>query len=217
MLKYIRYYLRHWLLIICIQSSYGLDDNESWTSVGFDKKLPYSFKLQFEQELRIDNQLSTFKQTFSEFSLSYSVFKGFKIELPFRYMTYKDKTKQRVSFSGSYKYSFKPVSLKHRTKYQRTYEKGEIPEELIRNKLSINYRLNKKIEPYVSGEFIQLLDATNYPLDETRFSFGLTYKLPKKNSIKIFYTLKNEDKTKNINQMTYECLDKILYLIYYLK
>ena len=196
MLKYIRYYLRHWLLIICIQSSYGLDDNQSWTSVGFEKKLPYSFKLQFEQELRLDNQLSTFKQTFSEFSLSYSVFKGFKIELPFRYMTYKEKTKQRVSFSGSYKYSFKPVSLKHRTKYQRTYEKGEIPEELIRNKLSINYRLNKKIEPYVSGEFIQLLDATNYPLDETRFSFGLTYKLPKKNSIKIFYTLKNEDKTK---------------------
>jgi len=195
-LKYIRYYLRHWLLIICIQSSYGLDDNQSWTSVGFEKKLPYSFKLQFEQELRLDNQLSTFKQTFSEFSLSYSVFKGFKIELPFRYMTYKDKTKQRVSFSGSYKYSFKPVSLKHRTKYQRTYEKGEIPEELIRNKLSIMYKLNKKIEPYVSGEFIQLLNAQNYPLDETRFSFGLTYELPKKNSMKIFYTLKNEDKTK---------------------
>ena len=196
MLKNIRLYLGYWLLFFCIQSSYGLDDNQSWTSVGFEKKLPYSFKLQFEQELRLDNQLSTFKQTFSEFSLSYSVFKGFKIELPFRYMAYKDKTKQRVSFSGSYKYSFKPVSLKHRTKYQRTYEKGEIPEELIRNKLSIMYKLNKKIEPYVSGEFIQLLNAQNYPLDETRFSFGLTYELPKKNSIKIFYTLKNEDKTK---------------------
>ena len=196
MLKNIRFYLGYWLLIFCIQTSYGLDDNQSWTSVGFEKKLPYSFKLQFEQELRLDNQLSTFKQTFSEFSLSYSVFKGFKIEIPFRYMTYKDKTKQRVSFGGSYKYSFKPVSLKHRTKYQRTYEKEEIPEELIRNKFSIMYRLNKKIEPYVSGEFIQLLNAQNYPLDETRFLFGLTYELPKKNSIKIFYTLKNEDKTK---------------------
>ena len=197
MLKNIRFYLGYWLLIFCIQSSYGLDDNQSWTSVGFEKKLPYSLKLKFEQELRLDNQLSTFKQTFSEFSLSYSVFKGFKIELPFRYMTYKDKTKQRVSFSGSYKYSFKPVSLKHRTKYQRTYEKGETPEELIRNKLSIMYKLNKKIEPYVSGEFIQLLNVQNYPLDETRFSFGFTYELPKKNSMKIFYTLKNEDKTKN--------------------
>ncbi len=196
MLKNIRLYLGYWLLFFCIQSSYGLDDNQSWTSVGFEKKLPYSFKLQFEQELRLEDQASTFKQTFSEFSLSYSVFKGFKIEIPFRYMTYKDKTKQRVSFSGSYKYSFKPVSLKHRTKYQRTYEKEEIPEELIRNKFSIMYKLNKKIEPYVSGEFIQLDDVHNYQLDETRFSFGLTYELPKKNSIKIFYTLKNEDKTK---------------------
>ena len=196
MLKNIRFYLGFWLLIFCIQSSYGLDDNQSWTSVGFEKKLPYSFKLQFEQELRLEDQASTFKQTFSEFSLSYSVFKGFKIEIPFRYMTYKDKTKQRVSFGGSYKYSFKPVSLKHRTKYQITYEKGEIPEELIRNKFSIMYRLNKKIEPYVSGEFIQLIDAHNYQLDETRFSFGLIYELPRKNSLKIFYTLKNEDKTK---------------------
>jgi len=194
-LKNIRFYLGYWLLFFCIQSSYGLDDNQSWTSVGFEKKLPYSFKLQFEQELRLEDQLSTFKQTFSEFSLSYSVFKGFKIEIPFRYITYKDITKQRVSFGGSYKYSFKPVSLKYRTKYQRTYEKGEIPEELIRNKFSIMYRLNKKIEPYVSGEFIQLDDVHNYQLDETRFSFGLTYEFPRKNSLKIFYTLKNEDKT----------------------
>ena len=199
MLKNIRFYLGHWLLIFCIQSSYGLDDNQSWTSVGFEKKLPYSFKLKFEQELRLEDQASTFKQTFSEFSLSYSVFKGFKIEIPFRYMVYKDKTKQRVSFSGSYKYSFKPVSLKHRTKYQRTYEKqGEIPEELIRNKFSIMYRLNKKIEPYVSGEFIQLDGAHNYLLDETRFSFGLTYEFPRKNSMKIFILLKTKIRQKKI-------------------
>ena len=197
MLKNIRFYLGHWLLIFCIQSSYGLDDNQSWTSVGFEKKLPYSFKLQFEQELRLDNQLSTFKQTFSEFSLSYSVFKGFKIELPFRYMAYKDKTKQRVSFSGSYKYSFKPVSLKHRTKYQRTYEKGEIPEELIRNKFSIMYRLNKKIEPYVSGELFHLYNTENDQFDEYRVSLGVAVDLPGKNSIKIFYIYKKEDITKS--------------------
>ena len=197
MLKNIRFYLGHWLLIFCIQSSYGLDYNQSWTSVGFEKKLPYSFKLQFEQELRLDNQLSTFKQTFSEFSLSYSVFKGFKIEIPFRYMTYKDKTKQRVSFSGSYKYSFKPVSLKYRTKYQRTYEKGEIPEELIRNKFSIMYRLNKKIESYVSGELFYLYNTDNDQFDEYRVSLGVAVDLPGKNSIKIFYIYKKEDITKS--------------------
>ena len=186
----------YWLFFLLLQWSYGADDTESWASIGFETKLPYSLNLEFEQELRLKDQLGTFKQTFSEVSLSYPVFDGFKIQVPFRYITYKDEIKQRLSFSGSYKYSFKPVSLKHRTKYQRTYEKGEIPEELIRNKFSIMYRLNKKIEPYVSGEFIQLIDANNYPLDETRFSIGFTYELPRKNSMKIFYTLKNEDKIK---------------------
>ena len=186
----------YWLFFLLLQWSYGADDTESWASIGFETKLPYSLNLEFEQELRLKDQLATFKQTFSEVSLSYPVFDGFKIQVPFRYITYKDEIKQRLSFSGSYKYSFKPVSLKHRTKYQRTYEKGEIPEELIRNKFSIMYRLNKKIEPYVSGEFIQLDDVHNYQLDETRFSFGLTYALPRKNSMKIFFTLKNEDKTK---------------------
>ena len=197
MYKITRITVGYWLFFLFIQSSYGLDDNQSWTSVGFEKKLPYSFKLQFEQELRLEDQASTFKQTFSEFSLSYSVFKGFKIEIPFRYMTYKNKTKQRVSFSGSYKYSFKPVSLKHRTKYQITYEKGEIPEELIRNKFSIMYRLNKKIEPYVSGELLHLYKTDQRPLDEYRVSFGVTVDLPRKKSIKIFYTYKKEDITKS--------------------
>ena len=130
----------YWFFFLLLQWSYGADDSESWASIGFETKLPYLLNLEFEQELRLKDQLTTFKQTFSEVSLSYPVFDGFKIQVPFRYISDKDENKQRLSFAGSYKYSFKPVSLKHRTKYQRTYEKGEIPEELIRNKLSINYR-----------------------------------------------------------------------------
>ena len=118
---------RYWLFFLLLQWSYGADDSESWASIGFETKLPYSLNLEFEQELRLKDQLATFKQTFSEVSLSYPVFDGFKIQVPFRYITYKDENKHRLSLAGSYKYSFKPVSLKHRTKYQRTYEKEEIP------------------------------------------------------------------------------------------
>ena len=187
----------YWLFFLLLQWSYGADDTESWASIGFETKLPYSLNLEFEQELRLKDQLATFKQTFSEVSLSYPVFDGFKIQVPFRYITYKDEIKQRLSFAGSYKYSFKPVSLKHRTKYQRTYEKGEIPEELIRNKFSIMYGLNKKIEPYVSGELFHLYNTDNDQFDEYRVSLGVTVDLPGKNSIKIFYIYKKEDITKS--------------------
>ena len=184
---------RYWLFFILLQWSYGIDDNESWTSIGFETKLPYSLNLEFEQGLRLKEQLSTFKQTFSEASLSYKIFDGLRIFIPFRYAIFEDKIKQRLSFSGSYKYSFKPISLKYRTKFQRTYEKEKTPEDLIRNKFTIEYKLGKKIEPYVSGELFHLYNTDNDQLDEYRVSFGFAIDLPRKNSIKIFYMYKKED------------------------
>jgi hypothetical protein len=177
-------------------SVYGADDNELWTSVSFEKKLPYSLKLEFEQELRLEDQLSTFKQTFSELSLSFKVFDGLSLQVPYRYSAYENKIKQRLSIGGSYKYSFKPLSLKYRTRIQRTYEKNETPEDLIRNKCTIEYKLNKSIKPYVSGELSHSYDEDPVQLEEYRLSFGLTVDINKKNSIKIFYVFKKEDLTK---------------------
>ena len=181
------------LLFLLISNIYGADDNESWTSIGFEKKLPYKLKLEFEQELRFKDQISTFKQTFSDISLSYKVFDGLRIQIPYRYIVYKDKIKQRLSFSGSYRYSFKPVDLKYRIKFQRTYEDKESTDDLIRNKFSVEYKLGKKVEPYISGELFHPYNGEPKQLDEYRISFGLTVDIMKKNSIKIFYIFKKED------------------------
>ena len=197
MYKTSRINIGYWLFFLCIQCSYGLDDNESWTSIGFERNLPYSLELEFEQELRLNNQLSTFKQTFSEVSISYEVFDGLKIQIPYRYAIFEKKIKQRLSFNGSYKYSFNPISLKYRTKFQRTYEKEELPDDLIRNKFTIEFKLSKKIEPYVSGELFHLYNTDHNQLDEYRVSFGVAVDLPRKKSIKIFYTYKKEDITKS--------------------
>jgi len=51
--KITRITVGYWLFFLFIQNSYGLDDNQSWTSIGFETKLPYSLKLEFEQELRL--------------------------------------------------------------------------------------------------------------------------------------------------------------------
>ena len=188
-----------WPLSLClfIPCVYGADDNESWTSIGFERKLPYSLKLEFEQELRLDDQLSTFKQTFSELSLSYKVFDGFSLQVPYRYSTYENKIKQRLSIGGSYKYSFKPLSLKYRTRLQRTFEEGENPEDLIRNKFTIEYKLDKNIEPYVSSELFHSYSEDPVQFDEYRISFGLRFDIMERSSIKIFYIFKKEDLTKS--------------------
>ena len=188
-----------WPLSLClfIPCVYGADDNESWTSIGFERRLPYSLKLEFEQELKLADQASTFKQTFSELSLSYKVFDGFSLQIPYRYSTYENKIKQRLSIGGSYKYSFKPLSLKYRAKIQRTYEKEEIPEDMLRNKCTIDYKLNKSFKPYVSSELFHSYNKDSVQFDEYRMSFGLTVDINKKNSMKIFYIFKKEDLTES--------------------
>ena len=196
MVKPTRINIGYFLLYLFIQYSFGIDDTHAWTSIGFQKNLPHSLSLEFEQELRIKDRLSTFSQTISEVSLSYKVIDGLNISIPYRYAVFDDKIKQRLSLGASYKYKFNPISLKYRTKLQRSFEKEKTHEHLIRNKLIIEYKLRKRIEPYCSGELLHKFNKSNKEMDEYRISFGLAVDLPRKSSIKIFYIIKKEDLTK---------------------
>ena len=186
------------------QCSYGANDNQSWTKISIEKKIPFSLKLELTQGLRLKDYVSTFNQAFFELSLSYKDSNGLRINIPYRYTIFEDKIKHRLSFGVSYQYSFKPVSLKYRIKYYRLYENGEPLGEggvtlgdLIRSKFTIKYKSGKKTNPYISGEWFHLLNTGNNPLDEYRASFGIEIDLPRKNSINIFYILKKEDLSKS--------------------
>ena len=186
------------------QYSYGADDNQSWTKISFEKKIPYSLKLELAQGLRLKDYVSTFNQAFFEVSLSYKDSNGLRINIPYRYTIFGDKMKHRLSFGASYQYSFKPVSLKYRLKYYRLYENGEPLGEdgvtlgdLIRSKFTIKYKTGKKTNPYISGELFHLYNTDNNPFDESRASFGIEIDLPRKHSINFFYIFKKEDITKS--------------------
>ena len=192
------------LFFLMVQCSYGADDNQSWTKISFEKKIPYSLKLELAQGLRLKDQISTFNQAFFEVSLSYKDSNGLRINIPYRYTIFEDKIKHRLNFGVSYQYSFKPVSLKHRIKYYRLYENGKSFGEngatlgdLIRNKFTIKYKSGKKTSPYISGELFHLFNTNNNPFDEYRAYFGIEIDLPRKNSINIFYIFKKEDITKS--------------------
>ena len=201
-------YIVCYLLFLLTQCLYGADDHQSWTKVSFEKKMPFSLKLELAQGLRLKDYVSTFNQAFFELSLSYKDSNGLRINIPYRYTIFEDKIKHRLSFGASYQYSFKPVSLKYRMKYYRLYENGEpIGEDgealgnLIRSKFTIKYKSGKKTIPYISGELFHLLNTTNNPLDEYRVSFGIEIDLPRKNSINIFYIFKKEDLSKSNQNM----------------
>ena len=56
----------------------------------------------------------------------------------------------------------------------------------------MKYKLDKKINLYISGELFHLYNTDNNPFDEYRTSFGIEIDLPRKNSINFFYIFKEE-------------------------
>jgi len=178
---------------------YGENNNQSWTKISFEKKLPYSLKFELAQGLRLKDQLSTLNLSFFEGALSYKSSNGFKISIPYRYTIFEDKIKHRLSLGVSYQYTFKPIALKYRIKYYRLYEDGESIDQdgvafgdLLRNKFTIKCKLSKKVNSYISGELFHLYNTDNNPFDEYRTSFGLEFDLPGKNTIDFFYIFKKE-------------------------
>ena len=69
------------LLFLLISRLCGTNDNESWTSIGFEKKLPHSLKLEFEQELRLKTKYLLLNKS----SLIFRFHTKFLITLVFRF------------------------------------------------------------------------------------------------------------------------------------
>ena len=179
-------------LFIILNNSLAKVDSESWSSIGFGIKLPYSLKLDLEQSLRLKDNSSSFKQTFTETIISYNMFKKIKIFIPVRYAVFKNKIKKRISFGASYKHNLKIISFRYRSMIQRTYQQGKIFDPLFRNKFTLSSKINKKLRPYVSQEFSHLLRSGQFNYDEFRFSIGVRINLGRKRETKIFYTQKIE-------------------------
>ena len=186
-----------WVILLFFQGVSAADDTESWSSIGFETKLPYSIELELDQGLRLKDQMSSFKQTFTQISIAYEIIDGMKIFVPIRYAIFEDKTKQRISAGGSYKYDLKPLSFKYRSKFQMTFEEDEPSRELVGNKFSIDYKINKKFKSYISGEIFHRYDIDQYQYDEYRISTGMNMSIKKKRQLKIFYPYKLEDLTRS--------------------
>ncbi len=184
------------VFVVAFHHSYAKVDTESWSSVGFGKKLPHSFKLDFEQSLRLKDDISSFKQTFTEISISYNIFNGIKVFIPFRYAVFKNKTKKRISFGISYKNNLKRITFRYRSILQRAYQSDKIFDPLIRNKLTTESKINKKLKLYFSQEISHFIYHRQFDYDEYRFSVGARINLGKKRETKIFYTQKIEGLSK---------------------
>ena len=202
--------IKYLFILILLQLSFGENYYQSWTKITLDKKITSSFRLEFIQGLRIDNNLGKVDNAFIEILPSYKIHKNIKIELPYRYSVFSDKTKNRLSLSASYQYIFKSISLKYRLKLYKLYEDGKAINDnqipfgtLIRNKFSLRYKLNETITPYFSGELFYLRKKEINYFNEYKITLGIKVNLERKNSMNFFYAFKKTDISKTLPNYIY--------------
>ena len=177
-------------------SLFGAVDFESRSTVSYGFKLPYSLKLGCEQSLRLSGKEQSFKQTFTELTLSYEIIDDLSVIIPIRYAIFDDKVKNRISLGGIFKIRMKPIKIRFKSRFQSTHEKDKDPNEVYRNKLYAHYKLSKKLEPFLSYEVFHPANSNDNSLNEYRLSFGTDFDLPRKRSIKLYYQFKVEDLNK---------------------
>ena len=190
-----------WCYLIGNQLLIGADGFESRNTISYQVKLPQSFKIDSEQSLRLRGNQFSFRQTFTEATISYKVTDGLKLILPLRYAIFEDKIKKRISFGGTFKYKFNDYTMRYKSRYQKVYEKDEDLEDLIRNKFTIQYKSNKDIDPFVSYEIFNPFNSGLGEMNEYRLSVGGAIDLPKKKSAKIYYQYKIEDLDKKNSEV----------------
>ena len=195
----IRYF---WLIYFTFSSLLLAEDNfESRNTISFRVKLPHSLKIDIEQSLRLRGNEFSFRQTFTEATISYKVTESLKILLPVRYAILEEKIKRRISFGGSYKYKFNDYTISYKSRFQRVYEKNKDLDELIRNKYMLQYKSNKDVDPFCSYEIFNPFNSDIGEMNEYRISFGAEIDLPKKKSVKIYYQYKVEDLNKKNSEV----------------
>ena len=170
----------------------GAQDNQLWTSIGVDVTLASRFNLELEQQLRLKEQISTFKNTFTEISLAYRINKYFSASGNYRHIIYPDKWRNRVSLSGRYKRDLTRFSLGYRLKAQRESEPGESPEDLLRNRPSLGCRIIASLSSYLELETFHQMGAGINELRKYRITWGFKKKFSKIQSLKGFIRYQEE-------------------------
>ena len=207
--------IRCFLITLCLGSalSYGQikKDANFWTGVGLEMELIKDLSVGFETQFRFNDNLSHFNQAYAEFSAGYGIIKGLDVGLIYRYARKQSDfffNSNRLALDLSYRYKLDfGLSFKTRARIQHGFDRlsevnGIYPERknVYRQSFKISYKHDefKLISPYIGAEIFHSIQPINPNagfLDTYRLKAGVNVDLPKRQSLKVFYTFEHENRS----------------------
>jgi hypothetical protein len=180
-------------------------DLRMWTSATVSKDLFKKLNLSLTEEARFENNISRFDQMVSEVNLKYSIIKGVKARVTYRYTNVNSLAngwynRQRFACALMFDTDIQRFNVSLRPEYQLDY-KGFVNEDKdmltikhLRTKLELQYNINKTpLMPYAYYELFYYFNAFgNDFFDAERFALGASYKINKHNEFDLYYMIEKE-------------------------
>jgi hypothetical protein len=170
------------------------------------KKLTKKIELQFEEEIRFNQNVQAFDRSLMTLGGSYSLNKTFKAGLFYTWIYANNQDdgyyESRHRFGGWIQAARKVNRFKItlREKFQNTYRDEDLgnykynPKMYLRSKLEVSYNIKKlPLNPYLSAEMhYQLNNPYGNDIDKWRYTAGIEYDINKKFAVDMFFRLDKE-------------------------
>ncbi len=179
------------------QDSKVLRDLRLWTGAKIEKDFGKDWMLSLEEEIRFKEDISEINNILTEAELRYRINKNFYLNAGFRYTSDRNDDGSydglaRNHFSLQFRGRLEYITFDYRLKYQREveaeklFEKNPPYEKIFRNRLGIRITRLDRVQPYVSGEILQVFTPYLSSLDDYwRFVMGVRIEPGKIGEIKL--------------------------------
>lgn len=188
------------------------------TSVAVSKDLGRYSSIKAEEELRFNQNITSFNRSKTTLGLNYSLYRDIlmaEVDYNFIYLNGIDnyEFRHRCSVGLSTQTDIDRFNLGFKSRVQTTWRdenRGSYnfnPKYVWRNKIELNYDIfGSPLKPYISEElFCPLNGAKGFYLNGLRTTAGLKYRLTKHNSVEVQLMYDQEIQQANPQGIIYAC------------
>ena len=181
-----------------------VNDFQIRTGVTLKKDFTKKINLQLDEQIRLYENVSRIKQFYTEVSAEYQLNKHIDFAANYRFIQKQENTVfgtiHRLCFDVALKQKISKFTISLRSRYKKEfyhawfyYENPLDPTQYLRNKLTIETKLIKKLNIYLSPEFYYQLDNSEGNIfDKARYEAGIDYKVNKKKYLNLFFMLQKQ-------------------------
>ena len=199
----------------CFAQPEVINDAAIWTGVEFSKKINKKNIISITQQCRFDENISQLGRISVGIDAIYKLNKNFKINYGYNYLRKIDRNmsyfnENRVLLGFSAKISLRKFDFSYRNiaqiryKQYLTSEDGKIPKVYNRNRIAIQYEINKRISLANSYEIYIPLNKTEIiEINRLRSIADLNFKLSKKTSLKSYFLFQTQFHTDELIERKY--------------